>query len=84
MRAGRGFGVILHAENRQFAMAHAFDRAVIQIDMRHFDLGRERIRIDRKSVILRRDRHSSGFQIFNRLVAAAMSEFQFVRFAAEG
>jgi len=26
-------------------MAHAFDRAVIQIDMRHFDLGRERIRV---------------------------------------
>ena len=52
--------------------------------MRHFDLRRERFRIDRKSVILRRDRYSSGFQIFDRLVAAAMSEFQFESAAAVG
>jgi hypothetical protein len=36
MRAGRGFGMILHAEDRQFLVPHSFDRTVVQIDMSHF------------------------------------------------
>ena len=30
VRAGRGFGVVLHAEGRQFAVGEAFDGAVVQ------------------------------------------------------
>ena len=36
MRAGRGLGMILHTEDRQLAVPHSFDRAVVQIDVRHF------------------------------------------------
>ena len=38
MRAGRGLRVILHGEQRQRAMAQAFQRIVIEIDMRLQDL----------------------------------------------
>ena len=43
VRAGRGFGVILHAEQRQVPMAQAFQRFVVQVDVREFDFapGRE-------------------------------------------
>ena len=56
MRTGRGFGMILHAEDRQFFMAHAFDRAVVEIHVRHFDFVRQTCRIDSEAVILRSDR----------------------------
>ena len=56
MRPRRGFGVILHAEQWQIAVPQAFQRAVVQIDVRqlHFTL-RQRIRIDSKIVVVRRD-----------------------------
>ena len=38
VRAGRGLGMILHAEHRIAAMAEAFQRLVVQIDVRDFDL----------------------------------------------
>lgn len=41
VRARRCFRVILHTEDRQFAMPHALDCAVVQIDMRDFHLLRQ-------------------------------------------
>jgi hypothetical protein len=38
MRAGRGFGMILHAEDRQCFVPHSFDRTVIQIDVGDFNI----------------------------------------------
>ena len=38
VRAGRGFRMILHAEERERAMPHAFIRVVIQVDVRDFHL----------------------------------------------
>ena len=38
VRPGRGFRVILHAEDRLAAMAEAFERLVVQIDVRDFDV----------------------------------------------
>ena len=38
VRAGRGFRMILHAEDRQFLVPHSFDRAVVQIDVRDFNI----------------------------------------------
>jgi len=55
MRAGRGFGMILHAEDRQFSVTHAFHRVVVQIDMAHFNIFGLRPWIDRESMILRSD-----------------------------
>ena len=83
VRTGRGFGMILHAEDRQLAMPHSFDRSVVQIDVRDFDFLRQRFGIDRKTVILRSDRYFPAAQIFHRLIAAAMPEFQFESAAAK-
>ena len=56
VRAGRGFGVVLHAEDRLAAVAEAFERLVVQIDVRDLDVvGVERIGIDREAVIVRGD-----------------------------
>ena len=77
MRPGRSFGMILHAEDRQFLVTHSFDCAVVQVDVSHFNLGGERLRIHGEPVILRGDRHFAGAQIFDRLIRAAMAELQF-------
>ena len=37
MRPGRGLRMILHAENRVVAMPEAFQRLVVQIDVRDID-----------------------------------------------
>jgi len=37
MRAGRSLRVILHAEKREIAMAHAFERRVVQVNMGQLD-----------------------------------------------
>ena len=77
MRTGRGFGMILHAEDRQFVVPHSFHGSVVQIYVRHFHVGRQRLGIDRETVILRRDRHFTVAQILHRLIRAVMPEFQF-------
>ena len=83
MRAGRGFGMILHAEDLQFLVPHSFHGAVVQIYVRHFYVGRQRLGIDCEPVILRRDRHLTAAQIFYGLVRAVMPKFQFVSRSAE-
>ena len=45
--------------------------------MSDFDIGRERVRVDCETMILRSDRHFAASQIFDRLIRAAMPEFQF-------
>src|SRR6266478_1603544 len=75
MRAGRSFGMVLHAEDRQLLVAHSLHCAVIQIDVRYLYIGGERLRVRRESVILCSDGHFAGVQILYRLVSAAMAEF---------
>ena len=77
MRPGRGFWMILHAEDRQLFVPHSFNRVVVQIDVADLDIFRKRRGIDRESVILRGDRDLATLQIFYRLIRAAMTEFQF-------
>ena len=38
VRSGRGFRVILHAEQRQVPVAQAFESLVVQVDVGQFDL----------------------------------------------
>src|SRR5439155_20978977 len=83
MRAGRGFGMILYAEDRQVVVLHSLHGAVVQIYMRHFYVGGQRAGIDCEPVILRRDRHLTAVQIFYGLVRAVMPKFQFVSRSAE-
>ena len=37
MRPWRGFGMILHTEDRQFLVTHSLNRAVVQVDVGHFN-----------------------------------------------
>ena len=63
VRAGRGLRVILHGKQRQRAMAQAFQRIVIQINVRFQNFGFfQRIRIDSKVVVVRRDLDLAGLQ----------------------
>ena len=55
VRAGGGFGVVLHAEGRQAAVADAFDRVVVQVRVRHFQVGGQRVGRDGEAVVLRGD-----------------------------
>ena len=65
VRAGSGFGVILHAEQRQRAMAQAFQRVVVQVDVRQLDFALlQRVRIDGEVVIVRRDLDLAGGHCF--------------------
>ena len=82
--AGGGFGVVLDAEDRVGFVAHAFDRLVVEVDVGDFDFGRERIGVDREAVVLRSDGNLSGAEVLDRLVAAAVAEFQFEGAAAVG
>ena len=85
MRARRSLGMILHAKERQRAMAHAFVGVVVQIDVGDFHVARrKRIGIDAKAVILRGNFHFSRAQILHRMVRAVMTEFQLEGAAAEG
>ena len=77
MRPGRSFRMILHTEDWQLLVTHSFDCAVVQVDVAHFNLGGERLRIHGETVILRGDRHFASAQIFDRLIRSAMAKFQF-------
>src|SRR4051794_936287 len=76
--------MVLDAKDRQLAMSHAFDGAVVQIDVGDFHLFRQRVRIHSEPMILRRDRDLARPQILHRLIPAAMPEFQLEGPSAHG
>ncbi len=67
--------MILHAENRFRFVAQTFNRLVIEVDAVDGNLLGQAFAVHRKTVVLLSDFHFAGFQIFHRLVAAAMAEF---------
>jgi hypothetical protein len=81
MRPWRGLRVILDGEDGQLAMSHTFDGAVVQIQVRHLDLGWQAVSIYGKPVVLRSDFDLACRQIHNRLIATAMTELEFVSLA---
>src|SRR5713226_4392783 len=57
---------------------------VVQIDVRNLDVaGRQRVRIDGKAVVLRRDFDPIGGQVLHRVVGAVMAELQLERAPAQ-
>lgn len=83
MGARRCFGVILDAESRELAMAQASDRVVVEIPVSNFELGRERIGVHGKAVILGGNRDGTIVHAFDRMVCTAMPELQLEGFTAE-
>ena len=64
-------------------MTHAFDATVVEVYVRDFDFGRQRVCLYGESVIVRSDLDVAITEIFYRLVATAMAEHKLERFAAE-
>ena len=84
MRTGPRFGVILNRKHRQAAMAHSFQTAIVQIEVRQFNVVQvQAVRINREAVIVGRDFAFAAAVIFDRLIASAMTEFQLEGFSAE-
>ena len=83
VRAGCGFRMILNRDDRQRRVPHALDTLVIQVDMRHFDFGRQAVGLHGKAVIVRGDLDVAVAKIFDRLIAAAMAKHELESLAAK-
>src|SRR6266404_4033934 len=83
VRAGSCFGMILDREDWEDRVAHALDTLIVEISVRHFDFGRQAIGLQRKAVIMGSDFNMAVARIFNRLIAAAMTEHKFESLAAK-
>jgi len=69
--------MVLHAEGLEIRTGDTFRRMIIQIVMRRFQIGGQRFRQNIKPMILRSDFNPPGLHVFDRLVNAVMTEFQF-------
>lgn len=46
------FRVILHTESRVLPMSNTFNSVVVQVDVRHLNIVRQRLRIQRETMVL--------------------------------
>ena len=83
MRPRRRLRVILHRQHRQPGMSETLQRLVVQIDVRRHHVAGQCGRIDRESVVLRRDLHPAGPLIPHRVVRPPMPVFQLERLRPE-
>ncbi len=61
VRAGGGFGVVLHAEERQRLVAQAFESLVVQVDVGQLDfVGVDGVGIDGEVVVVGGDLDLAG------------------------
>ena len=73
----------LRGEYRKPAVPEALERPVVQVAMRRLDLGGQRGGVDRKAVVLRRDRNVPRLQVLDRMVRPAVPELQLEGLRAE-
>ena len=79
VRAGGGFGVVLHAEERQRLVAQAFESLIVQVDVGQLDfVGVDRVGIDGEVVVVGRDLDLAGGVVADRVVAAVVAELELV------
>jgi len=64
-------------------VTHAFDAAIIEIYVRHFDFRRQAVGLHGKSVVVRSDFHMAIAEIHNGLITAAMSKDKFESLTAK-
>jgi len=77
--------VVLDAEDWELDVAQAFDGVVVEVNLS--DLGAvflEAGGVGGETVVLGGDGDFSGLEVFHRLVAAAVAEFEFKGRTAEG
>ncbi len=73
VRSRGRFGVILHTENGFGLVTHAFHSLIVEVQAVHNHIRWQTRGVHCKAVVLRRDFHLSGFQVLDRLVAAAVA-----------
>src|SRR5687768_16444556 len=61
---------------------HAFERVVVEVDVRCLDVGRQRLRADREAMVLRRDLDPARSLVDDRLIRAAMAKLELERLSA--
>ena len=75
--------MVLHAIDGLGLVAQPFHRLIVKVNAIDFDFRGQGIRIHGKPVILGCDLDPPGFQIFHRLIAAAMAKRQLESLAAK-
>lgn len=80
--AGAGLGVVLHGEDGLGLVGKTFQRAVVQVYVRDDHIGNV-VDIHTETVVLGRDFHMPGREVFNRVVTAVVAEFQLAGRAAQ-
>ena len=75
--------MVLHAEHRFGLVPQTLHGPIVQIDVCHFDVRRQRIGIDREAVILRGDLDLAGFQFLHGMVGPAVAKFELVSLTTE-
>ena len=81
---GTALGVVLHRKRRQRRVTDAFDRVVVEIDVRHLEALRNRLGQHREVVVLGRDLDRPRLQVLHRMVAAPVAEFQLIGLGTAG
>src|SRR5258707_15440111 len=78
------FGVELDAECAEMLAAHAFDIAIVQVQVTDRTALRERGRVDRVVVVLTRDLDPTRRQVLHGVVATVVAEAELERPGAQG
>ena len=75
VRAGGGFGMVLDAVDGLGFMAHALDGLVVEVDAVDGDVAGQAVSVDGEPVILGGDFDFAGFEVFDGLIGATVTEF---------
>jgi hypothetical protein len=76
--------MVLYAKQRDLAVPHPFQRAVVEVDVRQFDIGGQSGGIDSETVILRGDLDLARAVIEDGLIGPPVAEFQLERLRSQG
>ena len=76
--------MVLHGKERLLRMPQALYRPVVQVEMGDFRPLLQRIDIDTKTMILRRNLNLPGCEVHDRLVAPVVTEFELIGLSTQG
>ena len=75
----------LYRDERKVPMAESFDSAIIETDMRQFEIGLvQGVSLHRESVILTGDQDSTCVEDPHRMIGTPMTKWQFLRRGTTG
>jgi hypothetical protein len=81
VRPWGSLGVVLHSEEREFAMANSLDRSIVQVEVGHLERRRTRdaVRIanHRETMVLSGDEHLIVSEVADRVVSTSVAVRQF-------